>query len=127
MTSMGNCFGIHKNFAIILADFTVNRQTFIISDIRIDGGRRLGGGFLRRCRFEIMGEILSIAADGVRKTTIVYRANLNFNVVNRYLDLLIREGLINAAAGSEMKFKTTEQGLGFLKAYKNLKGTTKNL
>ena len=82
---------------------------------------------MRRCRFEIIGEILSIAADGAKKTTIVYRANLNFNVVNRYLKLLVQEGLINAAAGSEMELKTTRKGLLFLEAYKNLKGTTKNL
>jgi len=105
----------------------VNRQTFIISDIRIDGDRRLEGGFLRRSRFEIIGEILSLAQEGARKTSIVYRANLNFNLVNKYLQLLIREGLISPADSSARKLKTTEKGLLFLKAYKNLKGVAKNL
>jgi len=89
--------------------------------------RRIGGGYLRRGRFEIIGEILSLAKDGARKTTIVYRANLNFNVVNRYLQLLVQEGLISPADGSARKLKTTEKGLEFLKAYKNLKGVAKNL
>ena len=47
---------------------------------------------MRRSRFEIIGKILSLATDGTKKTPIVYRANLNFNVVNRYLNLLIKEG-----------------------------------
>ena len=83
--------------------------------------------FLRRSRFEIIEEILSLAIDGTKKTSIVYRANLNFNVVNRYLDLLIQEDLISSAAGLERKFKTTKKGLEFLKAFKSLKTVTKNL
>ena len=82
---------------------------------------------MRRGRFEIIGEILSLAQDGARKTTIVYRANLNFNVVNRYLDLLIQEGLISLAHSSERKYKTTAKGLEFLKVYKNLKNMAKSL
>ena len=93
----------------------------------ISGTRRLRRRLLRRSRFEIIGGILSLAMDGVRKTSIVYRANLNFNLVNRYLDLLTREGLISSTGGSARKFKATERGLKFLKAYKNLKGVAKNL
>ena len=82
---------------------------------------------MRRGRFEIIGEILSLATDGANKTSIVYRANLNFNVVNRYLQLLVQEGLISFTEGSTRKYKTTEKGLEFLKAYKNMKGMAKNL
>ena len=74
-----------------------------------------------------MGEILSLATDGARKTEIIYRANLNFNLVNRYLSLLIREGLISFTRSSARKLETTEKGLEFLKAYENLKGVAKNL
>ena len=82
---------------------------------------------LRRSRFEIIGEILSLTTNGAKKTSIVYRANLNFNVVNRYLDLLIQEGLVSPAAGSSGKFKITKKGLEFMEAYKNLKTVAKNL
>ena len=82
---------------------------------------------MRRGRFEIIGDILSLAKDGAGKTTIVYRANLNFNVVNRYLRLLIQEGLISPADGSARKLKTTEKGLLYLKAYENLRGVAKDL
>lgn len=82
---------------------------------------------MRRSRFEIIGEILSLATDGARKTEIIYRVNLNFNVVNKYLNLLIQEGLINPTPDSARKYKATEKGLEFLKAYKNLKSLTKSL
>lgn len=74
-----------------------------------------------------MGEILSLATDGARKTEIIYRANLNFNLVNRYLSLLIREGLISLTRSSARKLETTEKGLEFLKAYENLKGVAGDL
>jgi len=85
---------------------------------------------LRRGRFEIIGEILSLAADGTdgaAKTSIVYRANLNFNIANRYLNMLIQEGLVRVVDGPTMKYRITERGLKFLDMYKNLKGITKNL
>lgn len=48
-------------------------------------------------------------------------------MVNKYLYMLIQEGLISPADGSEKKLKTTEKGLLFLEAYKNMKGVAKNL
>lgn len=85
---------------------------------------------MRRSRFEIIGEILSLTADGAggaAKTSIVYRANLNFNVVNRYLGLLVREGLVNITRGSAVRYRITERGHKFLNAYKNLKSMAENL
>jgi predicted transcriptional regulator len=85
---------------------------------------------LRRSRFEIIGEILSLTADGAggaAKTSIVYRANLNFNVVNRYLDLLTGEGLVSVRRGSAVRYRITERGRKFLDAYKNLKAIAENL
>ena len=79
-------------------------------------------GAARRSRYDIIAKILSVAQDGAGKTSILYHANLNFGMVNRYLDFLIQEGMI--ATGST-KYKTTERGLEFLKAYKSLRGTTK--
>ena len=85
---------------------------------------------MRRGRFEIMGEILTITADGTEgavKTSIVYRANLNFNIVNKYLNMLLKEDLVSVANGSTMRYKTTERGLKFLDMYKNMKGITKKI
>jgi len=85
---------------------------------------------LRRGRFEIIGEILTLTADGTDgavKTSIVYRANLNFNIANRYLNLLLQEGMVRVVGGSTVKYRITERGVKFLDMYKNLKGMTKNL
>ncbi|MEZ5333967.1 MAG: winged helix-turn-helix domain-containing protein [Methanolobus sp.] len=49
---------------------------------------------VRRSRTAISVEILRAALDGAKKTHIVYRANLNFEVANGYLDLLKEKGLI---------------------------------
>ena len=85
---------------------------------------------MRRGRFEIIGEILTLTADGAGgavKTSIVYRANLNFNIANRYLNMLLREGLIRVVDGPTMKYRISERGLKFLDMYKNLKGMAKSL
>ena len=85
---------------------------------------------MRRGRFEIIGEILTLTADGTDgavKTSIVYRANLNFNIANRYLNLLLQEGMVRVVGGSTVKYRITERGVKFLDMYKNLKGMTKNL
>lgn len=76
---------------------------------------------MRRGRIDIVGEILSVAAEGVGKTAIVYHANLNFNIADKYLDLLTREGLISVIDGPVVRYKTTEKGHKFIRAYKIMK------
>lgn len=75
----------------------------------------------RRGRFDIVNDILSIAVDGAGKTAIVYHANLNFNRADAYLDLLIREGLLSVVDGPVLRYKTTEKGMEFLRAYRELR------
>jgi predicted transcriptional regulator len=85
---------------------------------------------LRRGRFEIIGEILNLTADGGNgavKTSIVYRANLNFNIANRYLNMLLQEGLVRVVDGPTMKYRITERGLKFLEMYEDMKGMAKSL
>jgi len=85
---------------------------------------------LRRGRFEIIGEILTLTADGddgAVKTSIVYRANLNFNIANKYLNMLLQEGLVRVVDGPAVKYRITDRGLKFLDMYEDLKGMAKNL
>lgn len=85
---------------------------------------------MRRGRFEIIGEILTLTADGAGgavKTSIVYRANLNFNIVNKYLNILLKEDLVSVVDGSTVKYKITPRGLKFLDMYKNMRGITKSM
>ena len=48
--------------------------------------------------------------EGAKKTHIVYRANLNFEVVNRYLTMLEEKGLIEK---QDSLYVTTEKGKEF--------------
>jgi predicted transcriptional regulator len=72
----------------------------------------------RRGKLEIMGDILRVALNGARKTEIVYRANLNFTRIERYIPLLEKRGLIEIA---RPLYKTTEKGEEFLRSYQELR------
>lgn len=67
----------------------------------------------RRTAEKIVEEILSLAIDGVGKTTITYQANLNFTRSTKYIDMLIRQGLLKKVEASE-RYETTEKGLEYL-------------
>jgi predicted transcriptional regulator len=49
---------------------------------------------LKRSKHVIISEILDICKDGANKTRIVYQANLNFRTVDPYIDLLIKNNLL---------------------------------
>ena len=70
----------------------------------------MGVEIIRRNKLEISVEILNAAIDGAKKTHIVYSANLNFDVVNRYLEMLEKKGLIEQ---NEDLYMTTEEGKKF--------------
>lgn len=78
--------------------------------------------FKYRDRAVIIGDILdAINSDpkGKTKTSIMRRANLNLEQVNRYLDLLALRGLIRIGdpMGSQelARYRLTRKGLGILK------------
>ena len=76
----------------------------------------------RRGRIEIMMDILDEASGGVNKTGIVYGANLNFNMVGRYLPLLMKRGLIVRVDGEGgVVYKITERGREVLRNYKRVR------
>ena len=65
---------------------------------------------------QIMTEILGIVShEGATKTTIVYKANINFTLANRYLQYLEERGLIQShVVGSLRIYTLTEKGGGAL-------------
>jgi len=71
----------------------------------------------RRGRAEIIVDILLAAMEEAKKTQIVYKANLNFRRVKKYLPYLEEKGLI-VNTGSE--YKTTEKGKQFLRDYQRM-------
>ncbi len=72
---------------------------------------------MRRGELDILADILEAAEGGTKKTQIVYRANLNFSVVKRYLRKLLETGFIRIEGRF---YVTTEKGLEFLDNYRKL-------
>ena len=78
---------------------------------------------MKRSRDIIISKILDICTDGAHKTRIVYQANLNFRTVNPYLELLTKNGMINAQKESNpVVYETTTRGLALLDNYKQIQG-----
>ena len=66
---------------------------------------------MRRNNRDIEADILKIAIKGTKKTWIVYGANLNFRIVQRYLGTLIERGLLTL---ENKIYQTTRLGLEYL-------------
>jgi len=75
----------------------------------------------RRSHVDIVAEILHIARRGARKTRIVYGANLNFKLLNEYLDRLEKAGLVQKDFDEEGLIKTTEKGKKYLEYYEGFR------
>lgn len=69
---------------------------------------------MRRNDLDICADILHVTRHGAKKTHIVYRANLNFNMVKKYFKRLIGGGLLTLADGH---YTTTDKGLDWLTRY----------
>jgi predicted transcriptional regulator len=65
---------------------------------------------MKRSKHEIFSKILEICTDGASKTRIVYQANLNFRTVNPYLEILIKNNLLEASQENHILYKTTKEG-----------------
>jgi len=72
-----------------------------------------------RSRLQIAADIIEIAKDATRKTRIMYLGNLSFDLLQRYLDLLLSFGLIQVRNGRG--YIATEKGLHFLEEYRELR------
>jgi predicted transcriptional regulator len=75
----------------------------------------------RRSKDQVIASILGTCqGDGVNKTKVVYHGYLNFQAANRYLELLIKNGLLEVASGKSPIYKTTQKGEEALKILKVL-------
>ena len=73
-----------------------------------------------RSRIQIAANILEIAKNGSRKTRIMYLGNLSFDLLQKYLDLLVNHGLIEFDEDSERTYIATEKGRRFLEDFYKL-------
>ena len=74
---------------------------------------------MRRNDLDICVDILHVARKGANKTHIVYKANLNFKIVKKYINRLIKTGMLSSANDSSL-YVTTGQGIKFLIKYNEL-------
>ena len=74
-----------------------------------------------RTRLQIAADIIEIAKNGSRKTRIMYLGNLSFDLLHRYLDLLMKSGLIQIQDGEKHAYVATEKGRQFLEQYGELR------
>jgi predicted transcriptional regulator len=56
-------------------------------------------------------EAMSTAPRPIRRTPLQQRAGLNYTVFQRYLDYLVRLGMVAAAPGSDELFELTPKGV----------------
>ena len=76
----------------------------------------------KRELIDIYADILRAIGLGARKSRIVYKANLNFNICRRYLNELLGMGLIEVKTDSPPTWAVTEGGQEFLEKHRELKG-----
>lgn len=73
---------------------------------------------MRRNNLDIFADILKAARQGARKTRIVYQANLNFKIVEKYINSLMLHGFLEAL--EDGTYITSQRGALFLKQYEEL-------
>ncbi len=75
---------------------------------------------MRRSRDKIISNILEICVPGAIKTKIVHQANLNFSMIDPYIFMLTKNGMLDARDGSRVIYQTTPKGLELLEGYKRI-------
>ncbi|MDQ1279182.1 MAG: hypothetical protein QG670_442 [Thermoproteota archaeon] len=73
----------------------------------------------KRNYLEISADLLRVAKEGARKSHLVYKANLNFSIIETYLKRLQETGLITVPSDDHL-FKTTLKGEEYLNQYMKL-------
>jgi predicted transcriptional regulator len=79
---------------------------------------------MNRERIEIVAAITTVAAKGALKTHIMYKSNLSHIQMEKYLNFLTINGLIEEIPESPengpRQYRTTDKGILFLKDYQKL-------
>ena len=69
-----------------------------------------------RDRVTIVAAVLEAANHGARKTRIMYRANVSFGLVEKYLEIALNADLLRLVGSW---YELTERGREFLKEYRD--------
>ena len=76
-----------------------------------------------RGKIQIMADIVDLCKAGIRKTHIMYKGNLSYEQINRYLyELLEKELIIQNLDDGVLTYRATEKGRSFLQYYNLMVG-----
>jgi len=74
-----------------------------------------------RGKIQIMGDVLALATSGIKKTHIMYKANLSYEQVLLYLSELVGRRLLSQDATRDgIVYRITDKGREFLLCYTRL-------
>jgi predicted transcriptional regulator len=74
-----------------------------------------------RGKIEIMADVLALSTSGIKKTHIMYKANLSYEQILYYLNQLLTKGLIaQDVSDGALVYRTTEKGREFLACYSRM-------
>lgn len=79
---------------------------------------------MKRNNLDICADILRVSKGGAKKSHLVYQANLNFKIVNKYIAELLDKELIEKDGN---RFFVTEKGSEFISRYKALNSPLENI
>jgi len=76
-----------------------------------------------RGKIQIMADIVDLCKAGIRKTHIMYKGNLSYEQINRYLyELLEKKLIIQNLDDGVLTYRATEKGRSFLQYYNLMLG-----
>ena len=74
-----------------------------------------------RGKIQIMADILYLSTIGIRKTHIMYKANLSYEQIHFYLnELLEKELIVQDISEGGIIYRTTEKGREYIRYYQHL-------
>jgi len=74
----------------------------------------------KRNKYELLADLLESSRGGARKTSMMFKSNLSFRLLNKYLDFLLANGFLDKADG---KYFPSEKGLLYLHRYSRYQKT----
>jgi predicted transcriptional regulator len=72
-----------------------------------------------RSEIQIIYDILLFCRNGALKTHIVYKCNLNFKIIAKYLEKLIEKGLLSLM-GDNKYYTESPKGFQFIVSFENM-------
>ena len=82
------------------------------------------GGYRRK--LDIIADMLFVTSDGAKKTQIMYKANLSYRLLTKYLDA-VRKAYLVSFERKQRRYVLTSKGKRFLETYREYSKRTKKV